>query len=117
MGVGAVVQEPGNRGDAPVAERQHDQACGGSDAGGGVDEVAAERGLSIGAGWDEMVALRGEPPSGERQELSDRFRPLILKWGRWHGDPCVVGEQRDHRVDVACFEGVGEVLHQVAFLG
>ena len=81
-----------------------------------VRQVVAERRLAVGPGrhaTQRHAAQLGPVP----QEGGDGVAaPVLERLGR-HREQGIVGEQRDHRVDVTVLDGVGEAADQLAFGG
>ena len=108
--------EPGDGAD-PVARRgQHDQPGRGGGRPARVAEVAAEGGLGVGPGGYQVHAPLAAEPEAGLQEGPDRGGALVLVRRRGHGQPGVVGQQRDHALDVGGGVGAGEAPGQGAFL-
>src|SRR3954451_19390315 len=113
MGEDTAVPEPGDGGDPVPLEGEHHQAVRTTDPGLGVGEIAAEGRLAIGP-------RGGEPERSTAQggtiveEARDRRVALILEGLGRHGEPGVVGEERDDLVRVAALDCVGEATDQLA---
>src|SRR5437899_583912 len=73
-----------------------------------VSGVAARLRVSISG-----VSIGRGALAAEAQEVSDRRDALVLVGVGRHGQPGVVGQQRDDRVDVALLHRVRELPHQL----
>jgi hypothetical protein len=105
----AVVGEAGDAADAVAGESEDEQPVSVADRGVRVAQVAGEGGLPVRPGGDEPGPPGPVPERNLAQEVPDRVTSLVLKRERRHGEPGVLGEQGDDRLDVAAFERVGEL--------
>src|SRR5258708_39843113 len=106
------VEEAGDGPDRPAAQREDDDARRVRRP--RLVEVAAEGGLQVGPRRQKLepagsAPLGAGPEEGRYGALAD-----VLVRGRRHGQPGVVGEQRDHAVAVAFGEGGGEATGALA---
>jgi hypothetical protein len=96
-------------------QRQHQDTVSVADPAVLIRHVAAERGLAVRPGGHQPRTQAGAVSRALPQEARDRRVPLVLQRGGRHGEPGVVGEQRDHASDVIVGVGRREPLRQVAF--
>ena len=105
MGEHTAVGKERDLGDLAAGEGEYEQPVRARDLGSWAREVAAEGGLTVGARGDEpqrpVVAC-----TADAEEVLDCPGALVLVGVGRHGQPRVVGEQRDDRVDVAVLERV-----------
>jgi hypothetical protein len=80
-----------------------------------VPEVAGDGGLAVGADRDDLPALAGgERPAAE--EGRDGVTAAVPARPRRHGHARVVGEHRDHGIDVVALPRIGEAFDELAEL-
>jgi hypothetical protein len=107
--------EAGDGLDAVTGHGEHEQPRRGGDPFGGVDEVAAEGGLGVGAGRPQPHPAVAAVPERGAQEPGDRVDAVVLVRCRRHGQPGVVGEQREQAGEVGGDVRVGEASREVLF--
>jgi hypothetical protein len=100
--------EPGDRADLLAGHGEHEQSRRGSDLPLRAGGVTREGGLPVGAGGYQVHAVVATEGEAGAQHRLDRVDAVVLV-RRWrHGQPRVVGEQRDHAVNVGGDVRVGE---------
>ena len=80
-------------------------------------QLAGEGGLAVGPGRDEPLPATAAPAGAVAQEVADRRAALELQRDRRHREPGVVGQQRDHPVDVIGGVSGREPRRQIALAG
>src|SRR5271166_211884 len=113
----AVVHEAGDGGNLVTFQGQHDQPVRAEHRRLAFLQVEPEGRLAVGPGRDQPVPSRTPPGVDVAQEAGDGLRALVLERDRRHREPGVVGQQRDHAVDVVGGERGGEPRRDVPFPG
>lgn len=93
--------EPGHREDSASGGGEYHHPVCVSDLLLGGPQVHAERGMAVGPCGDQPEDdIRAEHEHLE--EPGHRLTSSVLEWDRRHGQPHVVGEQRDQAIHVCC---------------
>ncbi len=116
-GVQLVAVKAGEGPDPRARHGEHEQPARGRRGPAGAADVAGQGGLPVGPGGHEVHGALAAVAETGPQEGRDGPGAVVLMRCRRHGQPGVVGEQRDHAVDVGGGVGVGEAAGQGAFLG
>ena len=103
--------------DLPAGHGEHEQSVRESGRPDLIAEVTGQGRLGVGLGGHQVHAAGAAVLEARAQHGPDRGDTVVLVRRRGHGQPGVVGEQRDHALDVGGDVGLGEAPGQGTFGG